>query len=273
MSLFKLRNQIKEKVLPDYLLKPALIHILLALDFLHTEAHVIHTGRIPLLLFKLQYSFIIDIQEKNIMLRVEDESILVDFEEAEKSTPSPRKMIGDRVIYSSRKLGIPKIHGRPILSDFGEARFASSVGPHWEDIQPLIYRAPEVLLQMPWDQKIDIWNLGVLDLFEEGHLFYTRDSNKNDSDCHHLTEIIALLRLPPNEMLRKSEYTSKFFNSDGNWRGATGIPSISLEKLEGNLQGASQELFLCFMRKMLRWRPEARASARELLSDPWLRSS
>ena len=96
------------------------------------------------------------------MLSVEDESILIDFEEGEKSNPSPRKVIGDRVIYTSRKLGIPKIHGRPILSDFGEARFISSLGTQWKDVQPLIYRAPEVVLRMPWDEKIDIWNLGVL---------------------------------------------------------------------------------------------------------------
>lgn len=96
------------------------------------------------------------------MLSVEDESILVNFEEAEISNPSNRKIIGDRVIYSSRDLGIPKMHGRPILSDFGEARFSSSLGKQWEDVQPLVYRAPEVLLRMPWDEKIDIWNIGVL---------------------------------------------------------------------------------------------------------------
>lgn len=103
-----------------------------------------------------------DIQENNVMLSVEDESILVDFEKAEESSPSPCKVVGDRVIYSSRDLGIPKIHGRPILSDFGEARFSSSLGKQWEDVQPLVYRAPEVLLRIPWNEKIDIWNVGVL---------------------------------------------------------------------------------------------------------------
>lgn len=102
-----------------------------------------------------------DIQENNVMLSVEDESILVDFEKAEKSSPTPRKVGGDRVIYSSRDLGIPKVHGRPILSDFGEARFSSNLGKQWEDVQPLVYRAPEVLLRMPWNEKIDIWNVGV----------------------------------------------------------------------------------------------------------------
>lgn len=96
------------------------------------------------------------------MLSVEDESILVNFEQAEISNPSNRKIIGDRVIYSSRDLEIPKMHGRPILSDFGEARFSSSLGKKWEDVQPLVYRAPEVLLRMPWDEKVDIWNIGVL---------------------------------------------------------------------------------------------------------------
>lgn len=96
------------------------------------------------------------------MLSVEDESILVDFEEAEKASPSARKVIGDRLIYSSRDLAIPKVHGRPILADFGEARFSSSLGEKWVDVQPLIYRAPEVLLRMPWNEKIDIWNVGVL---------------------------------------------------------------------------------------------------------------
>ncbi|PYI02933.1 protein kinase [Aspergillus sclerotiicarbonarius CBS 121057] len=259
MSLFELRNRIPAKVLPENVFKPTLIHILLALDFLHTDAHIVHT----------------DIQEKNIMLSVEDESILVDFEEAEKSNPSPRKIIGDRVIYSSRKLGIPKIHGRPILSDFGEARFSSSLGTQWEDVQPLIYRAPEVVLRMPWNEKIDIWNLGVLawDLFEQGHLFYARDSDKNSSDSHHLAEMIAILGPPPKDMLQRSEYATNFFDNEGNWKSTTEIPPVSLEKLEGNLQGTHQDQFLCFLRKMIQWRPEDRASAKELLSDPWLKSA
>src|SRR5690349_2250350 len=96
------------------------------------------------------------------MLNFEDESILVDFENAEISNPSPRKLVGNRTIYCSRKLGIPKKHGRPVLADFGEARFGSDTGTYCGDVQPFIYRAPEVLLRMPWKEKIDIWNLAIL---------------------------------------------------------------------------------------------------------------
>lgn len=44
MGLCELRNRIIDKVLPEDLLKQPLIHILLALDFLHTQAKIVHTG-------------------------------------------------------------------------------------------------------------------------------------------------------------------------------------------------------------------------------------
>ena len=49
MSLFELQHLIPEKVLPEDLVKPTLVHILLALDFLHAEAHIVHTGIVPLI--------------------------------------------------------------------------------------------------------------------------------------------------------------------------------------------------------------------------------
>jgi hypothetical protein len=51
MSLLELRNRTTTKTLPESLVKPTLIHILLALDFLHTEAGIAHTGTtLPVLL-------------------------------------------------------------------------------------------------------------------------------------------------------------------------------------------------------------------------------
>lgn len=53
-----------------------------------------------------------------------------------------------------------KKQGPPVLCDFGEAHFGSD----WysDDIQPYPYRAPEVILDMPWSYPVDIWNVGVL---------------------------------------------------------------------------------------------------------------
>lgn len=101
-----------------------------------------------------------DLQSRNIHLRIEDDSILKDFEAAELSNPSPRKINGEQVIYESRGLKMPKKQGRPILCDFGEARFGKET--YTDDIQPYIYRAPEIILDIPWAYSVDIWNVGVL---------------------------------------------------------------------------------------------------------------
>ena len=96
------------------------------------------------------------------MLTVDDESILVDFEEQEIREPSPTKFIDDvRTIYGCRSLGLPKdaLWGQPALCDFGEARIGES---HQGLIQPELYRAPEVLFNMEWNSSVDIWNVAVL---------------------------------------------------------------------------------------------------------------
>jgi serine/threonine protein kinase len=47
-----------------------------------------------------------------------------------------------------------------VLCDFGEARLGEY--DNMADIQPYQYRAPEVILDIPWDEKVDIWNVGVI---------------------------------------------------------------------------------------------------------------
>lgn len=67
-------------------------------------------------------------------MAIEDESILADFEEAERTDPSPRKIDGGRITHTSRELRIPRRHGRPVLCDFGEARCGETY--YDDDIQP-----------------------------------------------------------------------------------------------------------------------------------------
>ena len=102
----------------------------------------------------------LDIKASNILLGIEDQSILEDFEEAEKRDPSSIKAGEDRTIYRSRRLGRPKTYGYPVLCDFGEARIGTT--EHDDDIQPEVYRAPEVILEMKWTYSVDMWNVGVM---------------------------------------------------------------------------------------------------------------
>lgn len=67
---------------------------------------------------------------------------------------------GDAIVYESRAFGLPKVFGLPILGDFGEARDGRK--DHDADIQPEMYRAPEVILEHNWTYSVDIWNLGVM---------------------------------------------------------------------------------------------------------------
>jgi len=88
------------------------------------------------------------------------EAALEAFEKHELESPSPRKFAEDRVIHTSRPLvGFTHRCSRPVLCDFGQARALE--GP-LRDIQPYQYRAPEVIFEIPWNEKVDIWNVSVM---------------------------------------------------------------------------------------------------------------
>lgn len=94
-------------------------------------------------------------QPNNILLAIDDDSTLVKLEDEELDRPVARKTLSDRIIYLTRYM--PITSGEPILSDMGEARIAHEKQKGL--IMPSIYRAPEVLLGMEWDSKVDIWGL------------------------------------------------------------------------------------------------------------------
>jgi len=48
------------------------------------------------------------------------------------------------------------------------------------------------------------------------------------------------------------------------------IIPVALEDIESRLEGSEKVSFLDFLRTMLRWLPEERKTAKELLQDPWL---
>ncbi|KAI0021247.1 protein kinase-like domain-containing protein [Xylariomycetidae sp. FL0641] len=80
--------------------------LLQALDFLHTEAKIIHN----------------DAWAPNILCLIEDQRDLAALEQQERTNPSPRKRIGNVFLYESRQV-IPRGGtGGPCLADFGNSR-------------------------------------------------------------------------------------------------------------------------------------------------------
>lgn len=78
-------------------------------------------------------------------------------EDDEIRTPSARKQVGETFTYVSRyMLGGA---GPLTICDLGQAR----IGKEQTGIaMPVTYRAPEVILNMKWDNSVDIWALGLL---------------------------------------------------------------------------------------------------------------
>ncbi|EKV11657.1 Protein kinase, putative [Penicillium digitatum PHI26] len=100
----------------------------------------------------------IDLQPNNILLGTKDDSIRSKFKQAEFEASVPRKILDARTIYVSRSLPISS--GTPVLCDLGEARLGTD--QQQGEIMPDIYRAPEVILNMRWDSRVDIWNVGMV---------------------------------------------------------------------------------------------------------------
>ncbi|KAI0136392.1 kinase-like domain-containing protein [Xylariales sp. AK1849] len=249
ISFTKFRNLFPEKGLNKELLQQTLQLVLLGLDFLH-QAGVVHT----------------DISPNNILLGVQDASIFLEIEKSELEHPSARKILPDRVVYLSRS--IPITYGPLVICDFGAARLGNRF---FGDVMPGVYRAPEIIMGMEWDSKIDIWSVGVmiLDLFEGGRLFRAvKDGHLNDEQ--HLAEIVSLIGAPPRTFLERSEKCHQYWDAEGNWIAATPIPEQSLKTCERRLKGKDQELLLAFVRKILRWLPEDRPSAEDIFEDEFL---
>lgn len=149
------------------------------------------------------------------------------------------------MIYVSSELGRPTEWGSPVLCDFGSAVLGSV--EHTEDVQPNIYRAPEVILEAPWGYSVDVWNVGCMvsrsallflcidlrkpkfdrltmsnqiaqiwDLFEGESLFSGLDGHENAYRSRaHLAEMVSLLGPPPPNLLARATASSRFFSKDG----------------------------------------------------------
>ncbi|KAI8665641.1 Protein kinase domain-containing protein [Fusarium sp. Ph1] len=196
-------------------------------SFDEIEAHVVHT----------------DIHPGNLLLGLNDDSLLRPLEDQEFSSPVARKVVSpDRTIYLSRLIR-PK-PGPMLLSDFGEAR--SGPGPHAGDIMPIQHRAPEAIMCISWSYPVDMWSIGLTawDLLGPKRLFTAKGED--------------------------GDIAADFWDENGKWLGLAPIPlNRTLEELETRLKDPSR--FIAFLRRVLAWVPEERPTAKELLQDPWLR--
>ncbi|ONK65343.1 uncharacterized protein A4U43_C07F36140 [Asparagus officinalis] len=138
-------------------------------------------------------------------------------------------------------------------------------------VQSRSYRAPEVILGLPYDKKIDIWSLGcILAELCTGNVLF-----QNDSPATLLARVIGIIGPIDQAMLAKGRDTYKYFtknhmlyerNQETN-RLEYLIPKKS--SLRHRLPMGDQG-FIDFVAHLLEVNPKKRPSASEALKHPWL---
>jgi len=225
-----------------------------------------------------------DIQPSNIMIQVPDEKLILDhLSEVPAPTTSSAAPDEPYMIIPSSDLrdvyfpeeGFNMMTLSICLSDWGVASFKDR---HLSEfIQPVLLRAPEVILEAPWSTAVDVWNLGALvpELMYRQNMFSAHDAKTSMySTKVHLQEIAALLGPFPPSLIEQAhlEDVMSVFGLDGQpLDDATAKNTVSLQQRFASLPANEAVKFEDLVRAMLTIDPGQRKTAAELLEHPWLK--
>ncbi|KAM7278947.1 hypothetical protein ACFE04_006081 [Oxalis oulophora] len=140
-----------------------------------------------------------------------------------------------------------------------------------ENILSRSYRAPEVILGLPYAKKIDIWSLGcILAELCTGNVLF-----QNDSPATLLARVIGIIGPIEQSMLAKGKDTYKYFTKN-HMLYERNQESNRLEYLIPKKTSLRHRLpmgdqgFIDFVGQLLEVNPKKRPSASEALKHPWL---
>lgn len=159
------------------------------------------------------------------------------------------------------------------IADLGNACW---VDKHFtEDIQTRQYRSLEVLLGAGYNTSADIWSTACMafELATGDYLFEPHSGEDYCRDEDHLAHIIELLGNIPRRIAQSGKNSKLFFNKKNELRHITGLKPWGLEdvlteKYDWSRQDAEE--FATFLKPMLDFDPDRRATAAECLQHPWL---
>ncbi|GMN51459.1 hypothetical protein TIFTF001_020621 [Ficus carica] len=138
-------------------------------------------------------------------------------------------------------------------------------------VQSRSYRAPEVILGLPYDKKIDVWSLGcILAELCTGNVLF-----QNDSPATLLARVIGIIGPIEQGMLAKGHDTYKYFTKN-HMLYERNQETSRLEYLIPKKTSLRHRLpmgdqgFIDFVAHLLEVNPKKRPSAAEAIKHPWL---
>ena len=148
-----------------------------------------------------------------------------------------------------------------VLTDFGSNIRIKDL-EEYDEIQTRYYRAPEVILKLNYNEKIDIWSIGCC-LYEiyTGEILFNPDKDCDTSrDMNHLNLIQNLIGEIPKNLIKKSPVKKEFFK-DGKLK--ISKEEKHLDKLLEEVQNPNEDI-ANLIRKCLIIDPNERPNIIEL---------
>ncbi|CAF0870531.1 unnamed protein product [Rotaria sp. Silwood1] len=151
--------------------------------------------------------------------------------------------------------------------DFGSGCFQSQ--RIYTYIQSRFYRAPEIILGIPYTPAIDMWSFGciLVELFTGYPIF------PGENEQEQLSMIMEVIDVPPNHVLEQGSRKKLFFDSKG-------VPrSLSTKTLKkrrpasrplGQILRTTDQNFIDFIRRCFEWDPVERLTPEEGLRHAWI---
>ncbi|TFY50406.1 hypothetical protein EVJ58_g11061 [Rhodofomes roseus] len=267
--LRKLRDKGDTRIAPS-IVKHVVRQVLLGLEYLHEECGIVHT----------------DLKHDNILFRPRDLHTIISHELS--INPSITYDCGTELnpsVIPVVSQSLPLSIGAPIHEHDLDVVLADLGHSHWishhfqEQIQPFALRAPEVLLGYPWSTPVDIWSLGCLinEWLTGGWLFEPTPEPMWSFEEDHLARMTEAVdaHFEPS-FLANCKRRDEYFNQEGVFAHFTEHkePTWPLRRMLETYSelGSDSEIEATerFMKRCLQLSPERRATARELVDDPWL---
>jgi len=153
------------------------------------------------------------------------------------------------------------------IIDVGSSSFETGKLYHY--VQSRYYRAPEVILGIPYSCSIDMWSFGCIlaELFIGSPLF------PGESEHEQLSLFIECLEVPPQYLINTGSHRKEYFDLNGkpimkeNSRGLIHFPGA--RTLSQRIK-CEDSRFLNLIQRCLEWDPEKRITPEEALRHEWI---